>query len=121
MTDEPTKNHASLSFDDNEAARNLFGPRGENLRYRMHAQNPIEGVRSISREPSTLIGTNPKVAVDDVAVDDEQEKDGEGGKKKLSDRWKKREPGKLPPRPVTSSRDSREAAADMLKRFFNRG
>jgi len=29
-------------------------------------------------------------------------------------------PGKLPPRPSTQKADSREAAADMLKKFFNR-
>jgi hypothetical protein len=32
----------------------------------------------------------------------------------------KKLPGKLPPRPATSKADSREAAADMLKKFFNR-
>jgi len=32
----------------------------------------------------------------------------------------KKAPGKLPPRPATSKADSREAAADMLKKFFNR-
>jgi len=32
----------------------------------------------------------------------------------------KKEPGKLPPRPTTNKADSREAAADMLKKFFNR-
>lgn len=32
----------------------------------------------------------------------------------------KKQPGKLPPRPTTNKADSREAAADMLKRFFNR-
>src|SRR5262245_13030201 len=32
----------------------------------------------------------------------------------------KKEQGKLPPRPATSKADSREAAADMLKKFFNR-
>jgi len=33
---------------------------------------------------------------------------------------KKEAPGKLPPRPSTQMKDSREAAADMLKKFFNR-
>jgi predicted component of type VI protein secretion system len=33
---------------------------------------------------------------------------------------KKAAPGKLPPRPSTQKADSREAAADMLKKFFNR-
>jgi pSer/pThr/pTyr-binding forkhead associated (FHA) protein len=32
----------------------------------------------------------------------------------------KKKPGKLPPRNVANSANSREAAADMLKRFFNR-
>ena len=32
----------------------------------------------------------------------------------------KKDPGKLPPRPSTNTADSREAAADMLKKFFNR-
>jgi pSer/pThr/pTyr-binding forkhead associated (FHA) protein len=32
----------------------------------------------------------------------------------------KKAPGKLPPRPSTSTKDSREAASDMLKKFFNR-
>jgi len=35
-------------------------------------------------------------------------------------RPEKKVPGKLPPRPATTKADSREAAADMLKKFFNR-
>jgi pSer/pThr/pTyr-binding forkhead associated (FHA) protein len=35
-------------------------------------------------------------------------------------RPEKKPPGKLPPRPTTNKADSREAAADMLKKFFNR-
>ena len=33
---------------------------------------------------------------------------------------KKLPPGKLPPRPSAQTKDSREAASDMLKKFFNR-
>jgi len=33
---------------------------------------------------------------------------------------KKQPPGKLPPRPTTQTENSRTAAADMLKKFFNR-
>lgn len=33
---------------------------------------------------------------------------------------KKQPPGKLPPRPSAQAKDSREAAADMLKKLFNR-
>ena len=32
----------------------------------------------------------------------------------------KKSPGKLPPRPATDAKDSRQAASDMLKKFFNR-
>jgi pSer/pThr/pTyr-binding forkhead associated (FHA) protein len=39
---------------------------------------------------------------------------------KKAEKTEKKEPGKLPPRSNTSSKDSREAAADMLKKFFNR-
>ncbi len=35
-------------------------------------------------------------------------------------RPEKKAPGKLPPRPDAQAKDSREAAADMLKKFFNR-
>jgi pSer/pThr/pTyr-binding forkhead associated (FHA) protein len=35
-------------------------------------------------------------------------------------REKKAPPGKLPPRPSAQTKDSREAASDMLKKFFNR-
>lgn len=35
-------------------------------------------------------------------------------------RPEKKAPGKLPPRPGKQSKDSRDAAADMLKKFFNR-
>ncbi|MCI0360594.1 MAG: FHA domain-containing protein [Planctomycetaceae bacterium] len=35
-------------------------------------------------------------------------------------RPEKKAPGKLPPRPSTQKKDSQEAAADMLKKFFNR-
>ncbi|MHB0955253.1 MAG: FHA domain-containing protein [Pirellulaceae bacterium] len=50
---------------------------------------------------------------DEASADDA----GDGKKKR---RWRKNAPGKLPPRPQNQSKDSREAAADMLKRFFNR-
>ena len=35
-------------------------------------------------------------------------------------RPEKKTPGKLPPRPDLNAKDSREAASDMLKKFFNR-
>ena len=45
----------------------------------------------------------------------DESKGGDGSK-----RPDKKAPGKLPPRPSTSGKDSREAASDMLKKFFNR-
>ena len=35
-------------------------------------------------------------------------------------RPEKKGPGKLPPRPAAAAKDSKEAASDMLKKFFNR-
>jgi pSer/pThr/pTyr-binding forkhead associated (FHA) protein len=45
-----------------------------------------------------------------------QESSDSGEKKKPE----KKEPGKLPPRPSQSSKNSKEAAAESLKKFFNR-
>jgi len=62
-------------------------------------------------------------------LDETVEPDAAGGTAKASDsgtivasfkRPDKKSPRKLPPRPATSKADSREAAADMLKKFFNR-
>lgn len=50
----------------------------------------------------------------------EKADDSRGKKDDRSARWEKGEPGKLPKRPKTKAQDSRQAAADMLKRFFNR-
>ncbi len=68
-------------------------------------------------EPTDEVEDDEGAAAEDEQGDEEDEKK----KKKGSGRWKKSEPGKLPTRPSMSSKDSREAAADMLKRFFNRG
>lgn len=58
--------------------------------------------------------------VDDPVPDSEDEVDDDEGEDKKGKRWKK-DKGKLPFRqPQISAKDSREAAADMLKRFFNR-
>jgi pSer/pThr/pTyr-binding forkhead associated (FHA) protein len=46
-----------------------------------------------------------------------KESSDSGEKKKKPE---KKEPGKLPPRPSQSSKDSRDAAAESLKKFFNR-
>jgi len=54
------------------------------------------------------------VAQKDAAVSETKTID-EGPK-----RPEKKSPGKLPPRPATQMKDSREAAQDMLKKFFNR-
>jgi pSer/pThr/pTyr-binding forkhead associated (FHA) protein len=40
--------------------------------------------------------------------------------KAKAEKSKKKQPGKLPPRPSSTSTDSRQAASEMLKRFFNR-
>jgi pSer/pThr/pTyr-binding forkhead associated (FHA) protein len=57
--------------------------------------------------PDTTVGSAEANSADTAALDD--------GKRPA-----KKAPGKLPPRPSTQLKDSREAAADMLKKFFNR-
>jgi pSer/pThr/pTyr-binding forkhead associated (FHA) protein len=46
--------------------------------------------------------------------------DEEEAKKKAEEQAKKKEPGKLPPQPQFAAKNSRDAAADTLKKFFNR-
>jgi pSer/pThr/pTyr-binding forkhead associated (FHA) protein len=55
--------------------------------------------------------TATPTTVDEPEGKSEGEDKGDKGKKKI---------GKLPPRPAAKGASSREAAADMLKRFFNR-
>jgi pSer/pThr/pTyr-binding forkhead associated (FHA) protein len=59
----------------------------------------------------TIVESSEAATTDTKALPDEAEP-----KKKE----KKKPPGKLPPRPSVQSKDSREAASDMLKKFFNR-
>lgn len=65
-----------------------------------------------------------ETAGDDASAADESEtaedEDSTADDKSKSGKAKKA-PGKLPPRPLTQCKDSRDAAAEMLKRFFNRG
>ena len=49
----------------------------------------------------------------------EQESEEGDAKDKKANRPEKKAPGKLPERPSTAAASSREAAADMLKKFFN--
>jgi pSer/pThr/pTyr-binding forkhead associated (FHA) protein len=62
--------------------------------------------------------------LDESTVGDENStQTKQGDTKTLAEATKrpeKKPPGKLPPRPATQKADSREAAADMLKKFFNR-
>jgi pSer/pThr/pTyr-binding forkhead associated (FHA) protein len=57
--------------------------------------------------PDTTIGSPEAASAETAALGD--------GKRPA-----KKSPGKLPARPSTQLKDSREAAADMLKKFFNR-
>jgi predicted component of type VI protein secretion system len=58
--------------------------------------------------PDTAVAKKETIAADTKAID-------EGPKRPA-----KKPPGKLPPRPATQEKDSRDAAANMLKKFFNR-
>ena len=58
--------------------------------------------------PDTTVGQKETASAETKTID-------EGPK-----RPEKKPPGKLPPRPSTQDKDSREAAQNMLKKFFNR-
>jgi pSer/pThr/pTyr-binding forkhead associated (FHA) protein len=67
--------------------------------------------------------TDPAIsAANDTKAIDEAKKKAEEEALKAEEeaKKKKKEPGKLPPRPQFSAKDSRDAAADTLKKFFNR-
>jgi pSer/pThr/pTyr-binding forkhead associated (FHA) protein len=67
--------------------------------------------------------TDPAIsASSDTKAIDEAKKKAEDEAKQAEEeaKKKKKEPGKLPPRPQFSAKDSRDAAADTLKKFFNR-
>jgi pSer/pThr/pTyr-binding forkhead associated (FHA) protein len=61
---------------------------------------------------------------DTNALEEAKKKSDEEAKKKAEEeeeaKKKKKEPGKLPPRPQFAAKNSRDAAADTLKKFFNR-
>ncbi len=86
------------------------------------------------RIDDTAHGMNMETHVDGKPEDDQPEEnaaaedltdettaeDGDEDSKHAGRHWKKPMPGKLPPRPQMQCKDSRDAAAEMLRRFFNR-
>jgi pSer/pThr/pTyr-binding forkhead associated (FHA) protein len=87
-------------------------------------QFQLDDTHSVAMETDTDVAAEQQTVVTETAEsEDESEaesadggKNGKSGKKKA----KKDGPAKLPPMPKFTAADSREAAADMLKRFFNR-
>ncbi len=103
--------------DDTDASQAVATP--ETRQFRIDETSNLALETSVDGKPdSGEAGDEELTAIDETA---EETDEGDDTDKKSSGRWKKSEPGKLPPRPSTSSKDSREAAALMLKRFFNRG
>lgn len=62
-------------------------------------------------DPGTIVAAKEGATTDTKAIPPDEAEPKKQAKKK---------PGKLPPRPSAQSKDSREAATDMLKKFFNR-
>lgn len=96
-----------VEADEEERARRLSDPETRQLKLdetdRVDLQKAIEARAKTATEDA-----------EDVAVEEKEEEAAEEAKAK-----KKKEPGKLPQRPDELSKDSREAATDMLKKFFN--
>jgi len=90
--------------DDIAKAQRLADP--ETRQYKFEDTDP--GVKSAGTDTKTIDEAKLK-------AEEEAKKKAEEEEKK-----KKKEPGKLPPRPQFSAKNSRDAAADTLKKFFNR-
>jgi pSer/pThr/pTyr-binding forkhead associated (FHA) protein len=59
-------------------------------------------------------------AIEEAAQAEAKRLEEEAQKKAEEEAKKKKEPGKLPPRPKFEAKNSRDAAAETLKKFFNR-
>jgi pSer/pThr/pTyr-binding forkhead associated (FHA) protein len=94
--------------DDTDVSRAVASP--ETRQFRIDDTASVMGMET---QADHFDGTPDADAEDAESEEDEDEK-------KKGGRWKKPAPNKLPPRTQHQSKDSREAAADMLKRFFNR-
>jgi pSer/pThr/pTyr-binding forkhead associated (FHA) protein len=82
-----------------------------------------EATRAVPDTRQFRLDQTDQVALDtvDSSTDHDTSDSSVGGDSdKEKGRWKKAEKGKLPPRPTIQATDSREAAAEMLRRFFNR-
>lgn len=84
----------------------------------------LEEADSVDKNRRTFDPETRQFRLDETVMPVEGQKAGTATSetKPLPDAKKedKKAPGKLPPRPSTQLKDSREAAADMLKKFFNR-
>jgi pSer/pThr/pTyr-binding forkhead associated (FHA) protein len=101
--------------EDTDTSRAVATP--ETRQFRLDdTANVMNMETSVEGAPGTSEEQEDETAEGDDASDEDEDEDEDGKKK----RWKKNPKGKLPPRPSMQCKDSREAAADMLKRFFNR-
>jgi len=96
--------------DTEEKSRRYTDPETRQFRLDDTAMPPDSEKKSGATAETKALKPDPKKADANKTAD----------KAEKPEKAEKKEPGKLPPRPSSSSKDSREAAADMLKKFFNR-
>lgn len=92
--------------DTEEKQRRTTDPETRQFRLDDTAMPPEESSKPASSAETKALKPDPKKA--------------DSGKTEKAEKAEKKEPGKLPARPTSNTKDSREAAADMLKKFFNR-
>ncbi len=92
-------------LEEGEAA-NYVDPATKQLRLEP-AEKAILDTKMLDQAASQTVLNKEEAAAEEAAKEKEKEKE-------------KKEPGKLPPRAAVTTNNSREAAADMLKKFFNR-
>jgi pSer/pThr/pTyr-binding forkhead associated (FHA) protein len=98
--------------DDAQTSEALASPETRQFR--------VDDTAHVMALETQVDGDAENQATDDFSEEEDDEEDDDDDEKKGKRRWKKNQPGKLPPRPQIQAKDSRDAAAEMLRRFFNR-
>ena len=100
--------------DDEKTARQLIT---ETKQFRLDETDQVSQVEDLSKD-ETMAGSEADTELKPDAKDESEA--GEKEKKSGLFSNKKKKLGKLPDKPRFSAADSKDAASDMLKKFFNR-
>jgi pSer/pThr/pTyr-binding forkhead associated (FHA) protein len=100
--------------DDTDVSRAMATP--ETRQFRIDDTHDVALMADSEQQAEGSGEMTEDIGHDEEDPADETSESGKQGRKPA-----KKTPGKLPPRSSLQCKDSRDAAAEMLKRFFNRG